>query len=267
MIPKIIHYCWFGKNKITDEIKRYIESWRKYCPDYEIIQWNEINFPVNENEYCKEAYEQKKYAFVSDYVRLKVLYQYGGFYLDTDVEIVKSLNPLRKYNVVFCESEGSIQTSTIGANKENTFIKLLLDDYTNRHFIKNDGGVDFTTNVKVITNLMKKHFILNLSDTSPQLLSHNIMVLPSEYLCAKNIVTGIIQRTSNTYAIHHFHGSWLPKYYQKARQINEYFIKKYGPIWGPRIWKIYWYIFVHKRGKIIHFYNKYIKRKKGKDLN
>ena len=100
MIPKIIHYCWFGGNPLSDDAKRYIASWKKYCPDYEIREWNESNFDINENDYCREAYEQKKWAFVTDYVRLKALYEYGGIYMDTDVEVVKPLDPLLSYDAL-----------------------------------------------------------------------------------------------------------------------------------------------------------------------
>ena len=100
MIPKIIHYCWFGGKEKPEDVKRYIASWEKYCPDYEIKEWNESNFDIHENDYCREAYEAKKWAFVTDYVRLKALYEEGGFYMDTDVEVVKSLDPLRVYDAV-----------------------------------------------------------------------------------------------------------------------------------------------------------------------
>ena len=100
MIPKKIHYCWFGGNPLSEEVKWYIASWKKYCPDYEIIEWNESNFDVTENAYCKEAYKAKKWAFVSDYARLTVLHDHGGFYMDADVEVVKSLDPLRVYDAL-----------------------------------------------------------------------------------------------------------------------------------------------------------------------
>ena len=89
MIPKKIHYCWFGGNPLSEGAKKYIETWKKYCPDYEIIEWNENNFDVTQNQYCKEAYEAKKWAFVSDYARFWILYKYGGIYFDTDVEVIK----------------------------------------------------------------------------------------------------------------------------------------------------------------------------------
>ena len=98
MIPKIIHYCWFGRNSLPDDVKEYIATWKKYCPDYQIVEWNEDNFDVNSCDYVKEAYGAKKWAFVSDYVRLYALYTMGGVYMDTDVEVVKPLDGLLKYN-------------------------------------------------------------------------------------------------------------------------------------------------------------------------
>lgn len=137
MIPKKIHYCWFGGNPLPESAKKYIGTWKKYCPDYEIIEWNENNFDVTQNQYCKEAYEAKKWAFVSDYARLKVLYDFGGIYMDTDVEVVKPLDDLLQYNWFSgFESEKRIQTGTMGAGFNSTIIKIFLDDYKNRHFIK-----------------------------------------------------------------------------------------------------------------------------------
>lgn len=97
MIPKIIHYCWFGGKPLPDEVKKYMETWKKYCPYYEITEWNESNFDVNQNQYCREAYEAGKWAFVSDYARLKILYDYGGIYMDTDMEVCKPLDRLASY--------------------------------------------------------------------------------------------------------------------------------------------------------------------------
>lgn len=93
-IPKKIHYCWFGRNPLTESAKKCIESWKKYCPEYEIIEWNENNFDLTENRYAREAYEQKKWAFVSDYARLKIVYEQGGIYMDVDVELIKPLDEL-----------------------------------------------------------------------------------------------------------------------------------------------------------------------------
>lgn len=211
MIPQIIHYCWFGGSPLTEEAKRYIASWKKYCPDYEIIEWNESNFDVTENAYCKEAYKAKKWAFVSDYVRLKVLRDYGGFYMDTDVEVVKSLDPLRVYDAVSgYESQTHIPTGTMGACRDNEWIGMLLNDYENRHFVNNDGTLDTTTNVSVITHLTTERYHLKLNGAVTH-FGRNMIILPFDYLCAKSWKNGKLKVTSNTYTIHHFSGTWLSK--------------------------------------------------------
>ena len=211
MIPKIIHYCWFGGNPKSESVKKYIESWRKYCPDYEIKEWNESNFNINENDYCREAYEAKKWAFVTDYVRLKALYEEGGFYMDTDVEVVKSLDPLRVYDAVSgYESPTHIPTGTMGACRDNEWIGMLLHDYDHRHFLRKDGTCDTITNVVVITDLTVKKYGLHLHGQK-LVFGHNMVLLPFDYLCAKDLDTGEICKTSNTYTIHHFAASWLPE--------------------------------------------------------
>lgn len=211
MIPKIIHYCWFGGNPKSESVKKYIESWRKYCPDYEIKEWNESNFNINENDYCREAYEAKKWAFVTDYVRLKALYEEGGFYMDTDVEVVKSMDPLRVYDAVSgYESPTHIPTGTMGACRDNEWIGMLLHDYDHRHFLRKDGTCDTITNVVVITDLTVKKYGLHLHGQK-LVFGHNMVLLPFDYLCAKDLDTGEICKTSNTYTIHHFAASWLPE--------------------------------------------------------
>lgn len=208
-IPKIIHYCWFGKNPKSKDVEKYIESWRKYCPDYEIREWNESNFDLNESAYCREAYEAKKWAFITDYVRLKALYEYGGFYMDTDVEVVKSLEPLRIFDAVSgYEAPTRIQTGTMGSCRDNEWIGMLLHYYDNRHFFRNDGSLDLTTNVNVITELTSQKYGL-IFDGKRKEFGNNMVLLPFDYLCAKDINTGKIKATINTFTIHHFKGSWL----------------------------------------------------------
>ena len=220
MIPKIIHYCWFGGKEKPEDVKRYISSWKKYCPNYEIKEWNEANFDINENDYCREAYESQKWAFVTDYVRLKALFEEGGFYMDSDVEVVKSLDPLRVYDAVSgYESETHIPTGTMGACRDNEWIGMLLHDYNNRHFRREDGSYDLTTNVAVITNLTVKKYGLQLYGQKLE-FGHNMVLLPFDYLCAKDYATGKIVQTPNTYTIHHFKGSWLTDEEKYANQIR-----------------------------------------------
>ena len=153
MIEKKIHYIWFGSNPLPPLAKKCIESWKKFCPDYEIVEWNETNFDVNQNIYTKEAYENKKWAFVSDYVRLYALYHHGGIYMDTDVEVLKNLDDYLNHDAFSgFESSNAIPTGIIGAKKGNYHIKQLLNEYNDRHFILPNGEMDLTTNVTTITN-------------------------------------------------------------------------------------------------------------------
>ena len=211
MIGKVIHYCWFGKNPLPEYVRQNISTWRKYCPDYEIIEWNEDNFNISENDYCREAYEAKKWAFVSDYVRLKVLYEHGGIYMDADVEVVRPMDDLLKYQAFSgYESDKNIPTGTMGCCKKNEWIGALLEDYNDRHFLLSDGKYDLTTNVRVITRITADRYKLEL-DGKIKKFGDNIVLLPFDYLCAKSCQTGKIHRTENTYTIHHFEGSWLSK--------------------------------------------------------
>ena len=158
-IPKIIHYCWFGGGPINPESRKCIESWKKYCPGYKIIEWNEQNFEISQNRYAQQAYEAKKYAFVSDYVRLAVLYEYGGIYLDTDVELVRPLDELLELpGFMGFQNNNEVATGLgFGACKGNPVVQALLRDYDALDFIKADGSVDLTPcperNTKVLQTL------------------------------------------------------------------------------------------------------------------
>ena len=135
MIPKIIHYCWFGGNPLPELAKKCIASWKLYCPDYEIKEWNESNFDLNYCDYVREAYDSKNWAFVSDVARLYALVTEGGIYMDTDVEVIKPLDNLLKYHAVSgFETETTIPTGLIAGEKENPMLKELLYEYKNIHF-------------------------------------------------------------------------------------------------------------------------------------
>ena len=214
-IPKKIHYCWFGRGKKSPEILNWIASWSKYCPDYEIIEWNEDNFDLNTNAYVKEAYEAKKYAFVTDYVRLYVLYNYGGIYMDTDVELLKNLDSFLTHPAFSgFENNNLIPTGLMASCKHNKWIKLLLDDYKNKHFKVGKDEYDLTTNVIFITNTYQ-----DLGD---------VVLYPASVFCPKNHDTGAIELKPETVAIHHFNGSWLPKWQQKEERRKKELTDKYG---------------------------------------
>ena len=209
LIPKVIHYCWFGKGELPKLAKECIESWKKFCPEYEIIEGNETNFDINSNMYVKQAYESKKYAFVSDYVRLYALYNNGGIYMDTDVEVLRNIDEfLENESFSGFETNNTVPTGIMGSCKEHPFYKYLLSYYEDRVFIKEDGSYDLKTNVETITEYCKdKGLKLN---NSLQTID-GFTLYPSEYFCPKNYKTGKINLTENTFTIHHFSGSWVPK--------------------------------------------------------
>jgi hypothetical protein len=222
MIPRVIHYCWFGGNALPDEAVQCIKSWKQFCPTYEIKEWNENNFDIFSNTYTSEAYDAKKWAFVSDYVRLKVLNDYGGFYMDTDVEILKPLDILRQYDAFSgFESNDSIPTGIIGACAHNEWISYLLEYYKDKHFLVN-GQFDLTTNVQTITRMTAEKYSVQLNNKM-QYFGNNMILFPFDYLCAKNFKTGELIITKNTMTVHHFAGSWIPA---KKREYSS-LVKKY----------------------------------------
>ena len=233
-IPKIIHYCWVGRNPLPSDVRKYIESWKKYLPDYVILEWNEDNFDITSNRFVQEAYDSKKWAFVSDYVRLYVLYNYGGIYLDTDVEVLKNLDVFLHHEAFSGFETGNIiPTGIIGARKNNPWIKHLLTYYENRSFYRNDGTLDLTANTKIITHMTQELDASLHLDNSYQELKSGVVLYPNDFFCPKDGVTGIITQTENTYTIHHFAGSWLP---EKAVLLKEKKIKFFNK--HPYILKI-----------------------------
>lgn len=201
MIPKIIHYCWFGGTSLSETALKCIESWRKCCPDYEIKQWDEKNYDVNKYRYTKEAYEQKRYAFVTDVARLDIIYQEGGIYLDTDVELLKSLNDLLHYDAYMgMETIGRVNTGEgFGAMKKNAVIKANLDCYRQIKFDGTTTCVTFTTEVLRKIGLQRRNVIQELQ---------NLIILPTDYLCPLNLETRKLVVTKNTFSIHHYEGGW-----------------------------------------------------------
>ncbi|MEH7159016.1 glycosyltransferase family 32 protein [Neobacillus drentensis] len=256
-IPKIIHYCWFGKKPHNDLIIKCINSWKRYLPDYKIVEWNEDNFDINCNEYVKEAYIAKKYAFVSDYVRLYVLYNYGGIYMDTDVEVIRNLDVfLSHYAFSGFENDNYIPTAIMGSREKNTWIKKLLDYYDYKHFQKDDGSYDLTTNVVTITNITQKEFGVSLNSEFFE-INELLTIYPKEYFCPKSYETGKILLTKNTYTIHHFNGSWLDEHKIKDRKNNYKIVSIFGEKLG---WIIISVITVYKKEGLYNVFNRIIKK-------
>lgn len=221
MIPKIIHYCWFGGNPLPQDVQKYIDTWKKFCPDYEIKEWNEQNFDVNFCTYSQEAYRNKKWAFVSDVARVYALCTEGGIYLDTDVEIIASLDELLGYRG-FIGFEGSthVATNIIGCEKGNEVMTHFLEEYKQRSFIKEDGSFDQTTNVEELTKLLVAQHHLLLDGTKQNIGAFE--VFPTDVFSPYDYLTGILHRTENTKTIHWFSQSWIKQNPWKRKLIQLY---------------------------------------------
>lgn len=208
-IPKVVHYCWFGNGEKPSIVKKCIESWENKLSNYEIIEWNESNFDINCNEYVRQAYEAKKFAFVSDYARVYALYNYGGIYLDTDVEVFKKFDDLLENDSFWgYEQENYIATSTIGAKKGNELIKDFLESYKDKKFIKEDGSYDDLTNVAIITNILEGYGLRR--DGEYQEIKGIATFYPQTYFSPYDYINCRKLITENSYCMHHFYKSWLP---------------------------------------------------------
>lgn len=214
------------------QYKAFIESWKKYCPEYQIVQWDEENFDIDSNQYCKQAYDAKQWAFVSDYARLKIIYENGGIYLDTDVELVKSMDNLLG-NKAFIGFQNDYEVNTglgFGAEKHNEAIKSMLSMYNSRRFIGKNGEYNripcpATNTVALIPYGLK---IGPINSMTIQLLK-DIAIYPEEYFNPMNRNNGKINVTDNTYTIHHYAGSWSSG---KSKKLSK--IKKVMPDWFLR---------------------------------
>ena len=219
MIPKVIHYCWFGRNSLPPLAVKCLESWKRFFPDYEIKEWNEDNFDVNIISYTAEAYRVKKYVFVSDYARFWILYHYGGLYFDTDVEVIKSMDDIiAKGSFMGCEKDADKEGATalavapglgLGVNPGLGLYGELLQLYAGLHFIKEDGGLNLKTVVDYTTEVLISHGLKNV----PMLQNvAGVWIYPRCYFNPKDYETGKMTITENTYSIHHFAASWHPWY-------------------------------------------------------
>ena len=207
MIPKIIHYCWFGHGEKPDSVRHFIAGWRLKLPDYEIKEWNEDNFDVASIPYAREAYEARRYAFVADCARLYALATEGGIYLDTDVEVLKSFDPyLGAPAFLGYESEVGLCTAVMGSEPGGKLVCQLLDDYRERHFINGDGTLNTTVNVVYVTNRLKQFGWI--VDGRQMEVKDVAWVYPQEYFSPKSLTTGKIKITPNTVTIHHLNASW-----------------------------------------------------------
>lgn len=210
VIPKVIHYCWFGFGSIPETHKRWMESWHKFCPDYEIKEWNENNYDISKNIYMKQAYENKKWGFVPDYARLDIIYQHGGIYLDTDVELIANIDDLLYQDgFIGFESEEWINLGMgFGAVAGLEIIKELRDDYQNRKLLEEDGTLNLMTSPRIQTEFLQKKGLITNGEYQ---IIEGMSVYPEKVLGGKSSITRKVDILPFTRAIHHFDGSWLEK--------------------------------------------------------
>lgn len=212
-IPKVIHYCWFGRNSLPKSAKKCIASWRKYCPDYTIIEWNETNFDVKVCAYAAEMYKQEKWAFLTDYVRLKVVYEHGGVYLDTDVQVIRPLDPLVEHGA-YMGVENTTRVATglgFAAEAGHPFIRENMEYYELLTSFDNLQSCPWIT-----TSLLEKHGYRK--DCKEIQTVAGMTIYPEEYLCPKNERTGITTITNNTFSIHQFDASWFEESWKTGQK-------------------------------------------------
>lgn len=232
MIPKIIHYCWFGGNPLPDDTLHYMETWRKFCPGYEIKRWDETNFNIDSYPYAREAYDAGKYAFVSDVARLHALATDGGIYLDTDVELVKPFDEFLHHTAFTgFETDRYLTSGVIGGERGCRYAVENLNAYNKRRFIRPDGSQDTTANTVVLTDYMLPRG-LRLDD-SFQDFPGLVAIYPRNWFCPKKSeIFGFKYLPEETHAIHYFVGSWqlrsTPEYKRLRRKYRwiPYFIRK-----------------------------------------
>lgn len=232
MIPKKIHYCWVGESPLPKKDRACIESWRRFCPDYEIIEWNESNYDFSKCAYMRQAYAAKMWGFVPDYARLDIVYREGGIYLDTDVQLIRSLDPLLKYEAFAgFESRKHVALGLgFGAERKNPVIRQMRDQYEGLSFCKEDGTPNLVPSPVYATQALTAYGLK--ADGKRQTVA-GMEVFPSEYFAPLRYVDGRLRITENTYSIHWYHASWhTPK---ERRQIRQ--AQKVNRIFGPYLGK------------------------------
>lgn len=234
MIPKIIHYVWFGGRPYPKKIDFCIESWKRILPDYKFIRWDESNFDITSIPFTKQAFEKGAWAFVSDYVRIKALYEYGGWYLDTDVEVLKPLTPFEDKHVVLGTDENGSLTAVYGTEPQNAIWKNILDVYNNTNYINPDGS----QNQKVINQYIQDEIakIGYIHENRLQNLQNGIIVYPDDYFHVVSLEKGTRHLTENSTCIHWQTMLWTPQTSRTLRWIRLHVLK---PLLGDDFMKIY----------------------------
>lgn len=227
MIPKKIHYCWLSNDPIPSKLQNCIDSWKKHLPDYELIKWDLNRFPLDKCVWVRQAYEHKKYAFAADYIRLYALYNYGGIYLDMDVEVIKPFDDLLCLKDMVCfenSNDGRLEIATFGVEKGSKWVYDCLEYYRERRFVKKNGSFDTCVLPVIIKQtLLKNEYTLipiNSIKEAKNVSRKQIPVFPFDYFSPKAYGTGKIERSNNTFSIHHFAGTWLPWYAHLEKKIT-----------------------------------------------
>ncbi|MBQ2274764.1 MAG: glycosyl transferase [Clostridia bacterium] len=239
-IPKVIYYCWFGKGKMPPLAEKCIESWKKYCKGYKIVCINEENFDITQNRYAKEAYDAGKWAFVSDFARLKVLYDQGGIYFDTDVELIKPIDELIKCGGYMGFDDNGVVSTGLGfaCEKGNELVGALLSDYKDIPFVLADGSYDLTPCPERNTKTLIK---LGMDIGKQNQTFMGIKMLPEDYLCPIKYYTGKKKVTKNTYSIHHFCASWISPTAKRTLMLKRIVgVKLYNKLYGKFLHKFKW---------------------------
>lgn len=234
MIPKQIHLCWLSGDPYPSKIKKCIESWQKYLPDYEIILWDTKRFDLNSAPWVKQAFESKKYAFAADYIRFYALYHYGGIYLDSDVEVLKSFDDLldRPY-FLGEEADGVLEAAILGAEKRNDWIKNCLDYYEGRNFLRSNGELDTRQLPEIMQERIRQIkpivFMREGNDKpSKSDMDKAVYVFPNDYFSPKVFDSMEVITTPRTYAIHHYQSSWFSPKTLIYYKIRSFFVRLLG---------------------------------------
>lgn len=251
-IPKVIHYCWFGGKSLPDDALKCIESWKKFCPDYEIVEWNESNTDLDCCDYVREAYQSKKWAFVSDYIRFKVLYAHGGVYFDTDVELIKPLDPIIEKgsfmgiesfpgdyvgnDSYFCLNPGQ----GLAAEKGNEFYGEIITYYESIHFLREDGTMNMDTVGMHVTGLLLKH---GLKPENAFQTVCSINIYPKDYFNPVNANSGRVELTDNTVSIHHYAGTWVSGKTKVRDSVFQFIYRVFGEKTASGMKKLYRKVF------------------------
>lgn len=218
MIPKIIHYCWLSSDPIPDDLNKYMSHWKEILTDYEFVKWDFSKFDKLSSDWVSEAFDNKKYAFACDYIRLYAIYNFGGIYMDMDIEVVKSFDTLLNKSEMFAyegKKNCGIEAGCFGAEKNNPFVCQCLNYYKGKHFVKENGDLDTVPLPQIMQKIYNdNHYKFKLYDC--------------DFFTAKSFNTGVVRKTVNTYAVHHFAGSWKNDVEKKRIEERQYLTKKYG---------------------------------------